>query len=66
MVNVASTTNSSSEFSCTESSEYQAVKAATSGEFKNRLRAEINEAYLDENLQRTDDFDDFQFNGFGL
>ena len=66
MVNVASTTNSSSEFSCTESSEYKAVKAATSGEFKNRLRAEINEAYLDENLQRTDDFDDFQFNGFGL
>lgn len=58
--------SSSSEFSCTESSEYQAVRAATSGEFRNRLRAEINEAYLDEDLQRTDDFDDFQFNGFGL
>lgn len=66
MANLTPTTSSSSEFSCTESSEYQAVKAATSGEFRNRLRAEINKAYLDEDLQRTDDFDDFQFNGFGL
>lgn len=66
MANLMSTANSTSEYSCTQSSEYQAVKAATSGEFKNRLRTEINEAYLDENLQRTGDFDDFQFNGFGL
>lgn len=66
MTNLTSTTSSSSEFSCTESSEYQAMKAIISGEFRNRLRAKINDAYSDEDLQLKGNFDNIEFTEFGL
>ena len=57
---------SPSEFSCNESSEYLAVKAITSGEFRNRLRAKINSAYSDEDIELNGNFDDAEFTEFGL
>lgn len=56
----------SSEFSCIESSEYLAVKAITSGEFRNRLRAKINSVYSNQDIQLTGNFEDAEFTDYGL
>lgn len=60
------TSTAQTPFSCQQSSEYQAVTAALSGAFRNRLRTAVNEAFLQEDLSLSTNFDEKTFNGFGL
>ncbi|EKE81466.1 hypothetical protein [Idiomarina xiamenensis] len=63
----AANTASANDFSCANgSSQYQAVKAATSGEFESRLQMQVNEQYANFDGTPGDFFDEVEFTGIGL